>query len=246
MRLLDSSPLYKQINDEFHSRIQNGLWKEGDRVPSERELCDEFSVSRITIRQAIAKAVNEGILETHPGKGTFVRKRKVARGFIRNTTFSEMISDMGKEPKTKILEYKTIPPTIENSKVFDLLGTSKLINLVILGIGDEEPSVVYSSFFPHQLGEKMIEKAKERVSKNLPFSTFDLYQDNVGVRPSKAHQTYEVTEADKETASFLQVPVNSALFLIKSIFYSFDGRALEYREAQYRGDRFIFHVIRTF
>lgn len=246
MKLLNSTPYYKQIREEFHSRIQKEQWMEGDRIPSERELCEEFGVSRITIRQAIGQAVNEGILETHPGKGTFVRKRKAGKGFMENISFSEMIRNLNKEPKSKILDCNTTSLTIKDSKLIELFGVRRSINLVILGLGDDEPLIVYSSFFPYELGLKVVEKAKERVSRSLPFSTYDLYQDGIGVFPSKAHQNYEAIQADRKIANILKIPLKSPLFLIKSIFYTFDDKPLEYREATYRGDSFIFHVKRVF
>ena len=246
MEAFQSAPYYKKIKQELYSRIQNGDWGEGDRLPSEKKLCEEFGVSRITVRQAIWYGVNEGFLETYPGKGTFVKKRKASRGFIKNKDFSTMIREMGKEPRSEILDYQTISSAIQNPKLIEIFDTKRIINLVILGLGDDEPSVYYSSFFPYELGTKMVEKAKERVSKKLPFSTYDLYGDGVGVAPSKAHQTYEAVQVDKRIAQILKIPFKSPGFLIKSVFYTLDDKPLEYREGVYRGDRFVFHVTREF
>lgn len=157
-----------------------------------------------------------------------------------------MIREMGKEPISRILEWRILSLTIGNPKLIEIFDTKKIVNLIILGLGDDEPSVYYSSYFPYELGIKIVEKAKERISKNLPFSTYDLYQDGVGVFPGKAHQTYEAIQVDKKIAGILKIPLRSAVFLIKSVFYTMDDKPLEYREATYRGDRFIFHVTREF
>ena len=246
MTLSNSAPYYKQIKQEIYSRIQRGEWKEGDRIPSERKLCEQFGISRITVRQAISQAVNEGILKSYPGKGTFIIKKKASRGFFVNKDFSTMIRELGKEPRSKILESKKVTVTIENIRLTEIFDITQFVNLTILGLGDDEPLIYYSSYFPCELGEKMVEMAKQRVARGLPFSTYDLYKDNVGVFPSKAHQTYESVLANKKISKILNIPDTSPAFFIKSVFYTLDDKPLEYREATYRGDRFIFHAAREF
>jgi len=245
MKFSNSGPYYKQLQEEIHSRIRQGEWKEGDRIPSEKELCEKFSVSRITVRQAIRLAVNNGLLETHPGKGTFVTKKRTGKGIIENITFSELIRGLGKEPESRILESKTIS-SLKRATLRELFDSEELINLIILGLGDDKPLVTYSSFFPNELGVKMVRRAKARVSKGIPFSSFDLYNDDVGVFPRSAHQTYEVIQASGKTAEILRIPRGSPLFLIKTVFYGSDNTPIEYREAKYRGDSFTFHVRREF
>lgn len=77
MEFLNATPYYKKIKQELNSRIQQGEWKEGDRLPSEKKLCEEFGVSRITIRQAILQGVNEGFLETYRGKARLLKRGKL-------------------------------------------------------------------------------------------------------------------------------------------------------------------------
>ncbi|MBW1691884.1 MAG: GntR family transcriptional regulator [Deltaproteobacteria bacterium] len=227
MTLSSSAPYYEQIKEEIYTRIQRGEWKEGERLPS-------------------GLGVREGVLETRPGKGTFVKKRQVVRGFIKNTTFSEMIKEMGKKPSTKLLEYNIIRPSINNSMIIDLFQTERIGNLVILGLANEEPAILYSSYFHEELGAKIVKKAKTRILKGLPFSSYDLYEDEVRTYPKKARQTYEAIQAGKRISELLKIPRKSAVFLIKSIFYALDGKPIEYREATYRGDMFLFHVTREF
>ena len=57
--------------------IDEGLWKIGDRLPSERDLAERFKVSRMTLRQAITLLVEEGILERRVGSGTYIASSRV-------------------------------------------------------------------------------------------------------------------------------------------------------------------------
>ncbi|QBI54946.1 winged helix-turn-helix domain-containing protein [Streptomonospora litoralis] len=66
-------PLHKQIAGIMRRRIQDGTYRPNQRVPSESELCDEFDVSRRTVRAAYAILAEEELIVTSPGRGTFVR-----------------------------------------------------------------------------------------------------------------------------------------------------------------------------
>ena len=64
-------PAYIRIHDVIKKEIEEENWKIGERLPSERDLADRFSVSRMTLRQAISLLVDEGILERRVGNDTF-------------------------------------------------------------------------------------------------------------------------------------------------------------------------------
>jgi DNA-binding FadR family transcriptional regulator len=64
--------LYQQIAQQIKERIISGELEEGDRLPTERELSDQFNVSRTAVREAVQALVQEGLVEVRPGRGTFV------------------------------------------------------------------------------------------------------------------------------------------------------------------------------
>lgn len=67
-------PLYRQIFDDMMDGLRNGTWKEGDRLPSEKELAEQYKVSRITSKKALEMLSDAGYITRMPGKGSFVRK----------------------------------------------------------------------------------------------------------------------------------------------------------------------------
>ena len=90
-----SVPLYEQIKNIIEQQIKNGELKEGEKIPSERELCEIYDVSRITVRQAIALAENEGLLYRSQGMGTFVAKPKIKQELTRVNTFETSLAQHG-------------------------------------------------------------------------------------------------------------------------------------------------------
>lgn len=72
--------LYKRITHEFRQFILNEDWPVNEMIPTEQELCQKYSVSRLTIRNALARLVHEGLLERRSGKGTWVRDFRESPG----------------------------------------------------------------------------------------------------------------------------------------------------------------------
>jgi GntR family transcriptional regulator len=69
-------PYYYQLEVLLRQQIAQGRWKLGQRLPSEKELCEHYGVSRTTVRQAVGNLVANGLLYHAKGKGTFVGNRK--------------------------------------------------------------------------------------------------------------------------------------------------------------------------
>lgn len=67
-------PYYYQLEGLLREQLRHGRWTPGEQVPSEKQLCEIYSVSRTTVRQAIGHLVTEGLLYHVKGRGTFVRK----------------------------------------------------------------------------------------------------------------------------------------------------------------------------
>ena len=84
----DSQPLYQQLQRAVRDAIENHVLAPDDALPSERQLAEDFAVSRITVRRAIEGLVAEGLLVSRQGSGNFVCSR-VEKNFAKLTSFSE-------------------------------------------------------------------------------------------------------------------------------------------------------------
>ncbi len=69
---IQTEHLYKQIVDQIERRIEVGDLRVGDQLPPERELAEQFSVSRTVVREAVKSLLQKGIVEIRPGRGTFI------------------------------------------------------------------------------------------------------------------------------------------------------------------------------
>jgi GntR family transcriptional regulator len=242
----ESTPLYKQLLDVVRRQIEEGKIKPNQPIPSERSLCKEYRISRITVRQSISELINEGLLYKKQGKGTFVCPKKVNQGLVRFVSFARTVLELGLKPTTKILGDGVLPADVQIAKLLDIPLTSQILKLSLLGMGDHEPLVLYESYFPLALGKKISMEATRWERKRLPFSTYDLYGKTTSVSPRFLVQTFEAMTADDRLAFTMKVKKGAPIFMITSIFQTADHRPLEFRTALYRGDRYKFHITREF
>ncbi len=240
----DPTPLYQQLKEVLRQQIEQGKFKPDHSIPSERNLCETYKISRITVRQAISEMINEGALYRIQGKGTFVAKRKVNQGLVRLVDFARTVLDLGMKPSTQILGKEVLPADIQMTKILDIPETSQVLKLSLLGMGDQEPLVLYESYFSLSLGKKMVKEAIQREKEGIPFSTYDLYGESSGVFPARVNQTLEAVNADDHLSSLMHIRKGSALLMMTSVFLSPDQHPLEFRRAMYRGDCYKFHVTR--
>jgi GntR family transcriptional regulator, transcriptional repressor for pyruvate dehydrogenase complex len=69
---IQTERLYQQIVEQIEHRFVSGELKVGDKLPSERELAEQFGVSRIAVREAVKALREKGLVEIRPGRGTFI------------------------------------------------------------------------------------------------------------------------------------------------------------------------------
>ncbi|MFF2449590.1 GntR family transcriptional regulator [Neobacillus sp. NPDC058068] len=102
-----ANSLYAQIADDFRLNIQTEKWREGERIPTELELCDMYHVSRITIRKAIDELMKENLLVRIRSKGTFVKDTfQEEEHYTIIKGFTQELQEKGKHAKTVDVEVK--------------------------------------------------------------------------------------------------------------------------------------------
>ena len=102
-------PLYRQIADRIREQIARGELKPGDALPTESALQTEFGVSRVTVRQALRQLVEQQILESIQGSGTYVKEERVNYDIFQLTSFDEKLSDRHVETHSEVLIFEVIP-----------------------------------------------------------------------------------------------------------------------------------------
>jgi GntR family transcriptional regulator len=101
-------PNYYRVEEFLRARIRSGKLKPGDPVPAESQLGEQFGISRMTVRQALARLVFEGVIERHRGRGSFVAEPRLqhTKQFL---SFEEEMRARGARTGIKLLDMHTQP-----------------------------------------------------------------------------------------------------------------------------------------
>src|SRR5690242_10763453 len=106
-------PRYYQLKEILHAKIRAGQWQPGVLIPSERELCEQYGLSRMTVRQGITELVREGLLYRVQGKGTFVARPRITQQLMVLTGFSQDMIARGCVPGAQVLDQRMVPASQE-------------------------------------------------------------------------------------------------------------------------------------
>lgn len=222
-------PVYYQLKQDIERKINEGLWKVGQCIDSERELSDTYGVSRMTIRQALGELVNEGILIREKGRGTFVCEPKLKQRDIMS--FSAIIEKMGMTLENKVLKFEVIntPDTMEDIFPFD-----KLYKIDRIRIVDGECIANEIVYIPCDycgyLDEEMMKGSLFNILKKFGY---DINHSEAFIQAVLCNDKYrKIFNADCD------IP------LLKNVSRNIDesGKVIFFEEAVYRSDKYILEV----
>lgn len=231
-------PLYYQLKKQLLHLVESGELKEGDMLPAEKDLCEQLSISRPTVRQALNELVDEGYLSRFKGKGTFVSKPKVKDRFLSKLqSFNSEMRNKGMVPKTEVISVAKMPGNPEINERLELSYDDALLYLSRIRYADDIPLVYVETYLPYKGFEPLLE------GDYTKDSLYDLLEQLLGIRITYARREIEAVAGRKKEAAYLDVPANTPICLVRSVAYA-EGRDLpvEYSVARYRGDRTRFSV----
>ena len=227
-------PAYIRIHDAIKREIDGGVWEIGQRLPSERDLADDYEVSRMTLRQAITLLVEEGILERRVGSGTYVASHRVQEKMRGTTSFTEIVRSQGKTPSSQLISYQRKPANETEIQQLQLKATDTVVRMERVRFADNVPLVFEVASIP----EKLIQSFNQ---EDITEHFFQTLTDN-GYEIGKSQQTIYAKNASERVANYLKVPKNHAVLALTQVSYFTDGRPFEYVHSQYVGDRFEFYL----
>ena len=227
-------PAYIRIHDAIKKEIDEGVWEIGQRLPSERDLADDYEVSRMTLRQAITLLVEEGILERRVGSGTYVASHRVQEKMRGTTSFTEIVRSQGKTPSSQLISYQRKTANETEIQQLQLKATDTVVRMERVRFADNVPLVFEVASIP----EKLIQSFNQ---EDITEHFFQTLTDN-GYEIGKSQQTIYAKNASERVANYLKVSKNHAVLALTQVSYFTDGRPFEYVHSQYVGDRFEFYL----
>lgn len=231
-----SVPLYLQVKNMLEAEIRDGKYGIDQRLPSERELCERFGVSRMTARQAIKELERDGLVFSRVGKGTFVSEPKIDQQLRNLTGFSQDIRTRGARPTSIVLSAKIIPADAHLATVLKIMQGADVVELSRLRLSNDLPLCIEVAHIPHYLCLNILKNdfAHE--------SLYHIFERDYGHRLVRAEQTMEASLANQHELELLQMTPPASVLRIERLTYNQQDVLLEYVASAYRGDLYKFHL----
>lgn len=225
-------PKYTQLRELLLGLIEEERLAVDSPIPSERELCQQYELSRMTVRQAVDQLVSEGRLYRVPGKGTFVARPKLDMP-LRLVSFTEDMQARGLVPGARELDRRSVRAGAHLAKAFGLEAGAEIYVVERLRTADGEPMAIERSHIPAALAPGLLER---RLT-----SLYDVLGSVYGIEFDAGEQTVEAAVVDPPDAKLLDVPRGSAVLRMEQRSYT-GGVCGELVESLYRADRYRLHT----
>lgn len=226
-------PIYHQLEEYIKQQIENGLLKEEEAIPSEREFSERFQISRMTVRQAINNLVMEGYLNRKKGRGTFVSKKKVEQELQGMTSFTEDMLSRGMKPSSKLLSFKIIEADKKTALELKIAENDPIYKIKRIRLADGAPMALETAYIPVNLVPGLTEE-------NSNLSLYQYIEEHLSLSISEATQEIEASIAEEHIAEPLGIEEGEPILLIVRIAYLQDGTPFELVKSSFRADRYRF------
>jgi len=224
-------PLWHQLAEALRARIASGEWPPGFQIPTEDQLCETFGVSRITVRQGVARLEAEGLLRRDQGRGTFVRDARLIAGDSGLTSFTEEVLRLGVRAGSRVIGAGVEPAT---AHVADALGIEEGDDVTVvrrLRLGDGSPMGIQTAHIRTDRAPDLAEHVGGVAS------LYELLRERYGIVPEEAREVYRVGSASPQDAEILEIEPGSPVFIVERT--TVDARGpFEFTASTMRGDRY--------
>lgn len=225
----DHAPLYQQLQRVLRDAINGRILAPEDALPAERDLADEFSVSRITVRKALDGLVGEGLLTRRQGAGTFVAAR-VEKNFSKLSSFSEDMAARGRKTHSAWLSRTRGAVTPDEAMAMGLSPGSAVYRFNRIRYADNMTMAIEFATVP----------AYALTSAEAVDASLYEALEQTGHRPVRALQRLRAVLFNAEQAELLGIKERDAGLLIERRGFLADGQAVEFTQSYYRGDAYDF------
>lgn len=225
-------PVYAQIADGLRTLIEGHNLAEGAPLPSERELCQHFGVSRMTLRQALDVLERNELIRSERGRGTFVLAPQIEKHQQEFRSFTEEMARRGATVSSRLLELRICAPEPKAQEFFGVSRSDRVYHLERLRLADGVPMV--------------LESAQILVTLCPDLARFDLEKDSLyrileqeyGIRLVRSVEEIGAVASPARVRSLLALQRSTPLLEIHRRTYAAGDQPIEYACSRIRGDRY--------
>lgn len=227
--------LYFQLKEILNKKILDNVWLHGEKLPTELELCEQYGVSRITVRRALTELEREGLIVRKQGLGTFVSMPRIEQNLASFYSFSEEFKKRGYKPRNKVTKFSVEPADAMIQKIFGIGEKQQVYAFTRLRLASDIPVAIESTYLPLHLFPGLKKSALEE----LPL--YQIMNERFGVIASTAQESFGAISLGKTEAAIFGLNKGDPALDLERLAYR-GSECVEYTRGIVRGDKFRFHV----
>ena len=229
-------PLHEQISSWLRDEIGSGSLPPDAQLPSEHDLCEQFGVSRVTVRRALQTLEADGLIFRRQGLGSFVCDRRMSQGLVRLTDFAQDLARAGLQATSRVLHQQSEPcPAIIAERLALDVG-SPVLRLDRIRLGDGEPIALDRTWIPPYYAQLL--EGHDLARETL----YRVLERRYGIPALSGRYRITAAAAEDETAHLLQVAPGEALLVIERTTRTVGERPIYFQRRFYRSDRMAYEL----
>jgi GntR family transcriptional regulator len=224
-------PLYHQVYLILKEKIISHEYIKANPLPTEEELCEEFNVSRITIKRAMRELAIEELVIRHRGKGTFVAgldNRRLAPNAMDDLL--ESVQAIGDATEVEQISEATFIPKDDVKEKLKLTHNEKVLCSTHLRLVNKAPLAIITTYIPEYIADQL-----NSTNKKVPML---VQLRNAGIPVDSALQQVTATLAEPRIALQLNVGIGAPLLKLTRLVLDTANKPIEWLISYYRGDKY--------
>lgn len=227
-------PAYNQLANILRRKISAGLYRSGERLPSEAELCSQFQVSTITARRAIRILVEQDIAESRQGYGTFVKPLTIANATFDLHGLQNIFTD--RRTTVRILGATAVSANERIAQKLNVKQGQRVIFIRRLLLQENRPIMFHREYL-------ILDPTNPTVEAELEVTSLGgLFTGSGKTILKRGDLSIDATVLNNEEATILQHDEGAPAFRIEHIFYDFFDQVTSWGWFICRGDQLRFRT----
>ncbi|UCF61785.1 MAG: GntR family transcriptional regulator [Anaerolineaceae bacterium] len=226
-------PAYAQLVRILIGQIAAGVFRPGDRLPSEAQLCERYGVSPMTVRRVVNILADQGLVTTERGRGTFVRPLELGTATFDLGRLQQLFRDED-QSTVKLLETRITSATERVARKLAIEAGDRTVFIRRLIFQGEEPMLLHREHVIYDPSRPIVEAEMEVTALR------GLFSGGGGSDLKRGDLTIETTLLTEEEAALLHSEIGVPAFRLEHIFYDFEDQPVSWGWFICSGDRLRF------
>jgi len=227
-------PLHTQLAALLKAQIAAGVFAPNTSLPSEREMCEQYNISRTTVREALHKIEREGLIQKFANKGIYVTEPQ--QKLAIHVSLKGFTSDVRREggyPSSNLVSANIISfVTKELVDKMKLEKSDEVVKIVRLRCNNSVPLALHTVYLNHRLCPRILD---HNLSKE---SLFNILMDQYGITLARAEEQIYAGLANHEELKSLSLTYPAAVLRSERTIYTETGEIIEFSQATYCGESY--------